>query len=244
MRAARAGRWHQLFSLFRLLTLIFEAARRVQLGPVHRRPGRDRRLATAVKAPPRHPKGFLVSDNLDDRSSERSLLLCSEPKPALTGKRPHEYKPDSGVGGTLVYHFRDKIPYSPYLFALCVALSLIRNLSFFGPWKDALFLFPVSYMTAYIGLLPIRRLPLFSGGDYSYGIYLYGYPLQQMLIQLHPRLPIALHSLCSIALATGVAMISWHCTEKRSSDCAADLASPLIRAKRIQPCRFPKQMNQ
>src|SRR6202035_3785083 len=43
------------------------------------------------------PKGFFVSDNLDDRSSERSLLLCSEPKPALTGKRPHEYKPDSGV---------------------------------------------------------------------------------------------------------------------------------------------------
>jgi len=39
-----------------------------------------------------------VSDNLDDRWSERSLLLCSEPKPALTGKRPHEYKPDSGVG--------------------------------------------------------------------------------------------------------------------------------------------------
>jgi choline-sulfatase len=29
LRAAGAGRWHQLFSLFRLLTLIFEAARRV-----------------------------------------------------------------------------------------------------------------------------------------------------------------------------------------------------------------------
>ena len=27
---AGAGRWHQLFSLFRLLTLIFEAARRVR----------------------------------------------------------------------------------------------------------------------------------------------------------------------------------------------------------------------
>jgi peptidoglycan/LPS O-acetylase OafA/YrhL len=112
------------------------------------------------------------------------------------------------LGGTLLYHFRHKVPYSPYLFALCVALCLLRNLSFFGPWKDILFLFPVSYMTAYIGLLPIRRLPLFSGGDYSYGIYLYGYPLQQMLIQLHPRLPIALHCLCSIVLATGVAMIS------------------------------------
>lgn len=69
-------------------------------------------------------------------------------------------------------------------------------------------------MTAYIGLLPIRRLPLFSRGDYSYGIYLYAYPLQQMLIQLHPRLPIALHCLCSVVLASGVAMISWHCIEK------------------------------
>jgi peptidoglycan/LPS O-acetylase OafA/YrhL len=84
-----------------------------------------------------------------------------------------------------------------------------------GPRLNILLMFPASYATAYIGLQPIRRLPLYSRGDYSYGLYLYAYPLQQMLVALYPsRFSVALHSVCSIVLATIVAIISWHCVEK------------------------------
>jgi peptidoglycan/LPS O-acetylase OafA/YrhL len=121
-------------------------------------------------------------------------------------------------GGTLLYIFRERIPYSPFLFALSTVLSLLHGLlpdSMGGPHISILFMFPVSYATAYIGLQPIRRLPLYSRGDYSYGLYLYAYPLQQMLVALHPsRFSIAFHSLCSIVLATIVAIVSWHCVEQ------------------------------
>jgi peptidoglycan/LPS O-acetylase OafA/YrhL len=122
------------------------------------------------------------------------------------------------LGGTLIYIFRDRIPYSLFLFALSALLALLHGLippDMGGPRINILFMFPVSYMTAYIGLQPIRRVPLYSSDDYSYGLYLYGYPLQQMLVALYPsRFSIALHSFCSMVLATIVAIISWHCVEK------------------------------
>ena len=38
------------------------------------------------------------------------------------------------------------------------------------------------YITVFIGVTSVPPLPLFKNGDYSYGIYLYGYPLQQVVV--------------------------------------------------------------
>ncbi|MBZ9794740.1 hypothetical protein LB556_03560 [Mesorhizobium sp. ES1-4] len=73
----------------------------------------------------------------------------------------------------------------------------------------------VAYATVYIGLSPIPRIPIYDRGDYSYGIYLYGYPFQQALVSLFPRLTSPwLHFGISLVLVTGVAMLSWHFIEK------------------------------
>lgn len=39
----------------------------------------------------------------------------------------------------------------------------------------------VAYATIYIGLMNPPRNPLVLGGDYSYGLFIYGFPLQQAL---------------------------------------------------------------
>ena len=67
--------------------------------------------------------------------------------------------------------------------------------------------------------LAFAKDPTFAGfsrfGDYSYGIYLWGFPVQQLLIMLwggpmHPLLNFAL----ALPISLGLAALSWHGVEK------------------------------
>jgi peptidoglycan/LPS O-acetylase OafA/YrhL len=60
-----------------------------------------------------------------------------------------------------------------------MALLLVPN-------GDYLIAFPVAYMTIYLGLLNPGRQKLLLSGDYSYGIFLYGYPIQQAVAAFGP----------------------------------------------------------
>jgi peptidoglycan/LPS O-acetylase OafA/YrhL len=51
-------------------------------------------------------------------------------------------------------------------------------------------------------------------GDYSYGIYPWGFPSQQMVAALAPNLPFLLNSLCGFAIALLLAILSWKFIEK------------------------------
>jgi peptidoglycan/LPS O-acetylase OafA/YrhL len=119
--------------------------------------------------------------------------------------------------GALLYAFRDQLPCSGWLALLCAALGLLvgADVIHLGIAKPALMALPFAYITVYIGLMPIPKLPLYSRGDYSYGIYLYGYPIQQLLVLMFPgRFAIIPHFVCSIIVVTCVAIFSWHCIEK------------------------------
>jgi peptidoglycan/LPS O-acetylase OafA/YrhL len=56
-------------------------------------------------------------------------------------------------------------------------------------------------------------LPIFSKGDYSYGIYLYGFPVQQVVFALVPGYGPGLNFLLAAPLIVGMAAISWHGVE-------------------------------
>ncbi|MBF2715530.1 acyltransferase family protein [Agrobacterium vitis] len=71
------------------------------------------------------------------------------------------------------------------------------------------------YLTVYVGMVRIPPIPIYHRGDYSYGIYLYGYPFQQALVNLFPKLTSPwLHFAISLPIATVIAMGSWHFIEK------------------------------
>jgi peptidoglycan/LPS O-acetylase OafA/YrhL len=90
----------------------------------------------------------------------------------------------SMVGG-LLFKFRHNIPWNFGLFAISTVLTLIIMAY---PAYDVLSFAPLAYMTIYLGLLNPSRNKIILSGDYSYGLFLYGYPLQQAFASLGPGL--------------------------------------------------------
>lgn len=95
---------------------------------------------------------------------------------------------------------------------ICSAVALILSSLPHGTYYVPL---PVGYITVYLGLLNPRPIRLVSSGDYSYGLYLYGYPLQQAVASLGDW---AHHWWLSVAIAwpgaLAIAYVSWHSLEK------------------------------
>jgi peptidoglycan/LPS O-acetylase OafA/YrhL len=120
--------------------------------------------------------------------------------------------------GVLCHAYRYKIPFH---WGLAVAAScpvacllLVQNPVTSPPLYIFLQL-GLTYLSAFIGVSRIPPLPLFRNGDYSYGIYLYGAPLQQAVRAALPNLQNG-PAYLGIALASIIAfaMLSWHGVEK------------------------------
>eukprot|EP01037_Dinobryon_pediforme_P018707 gene18707-19008_t len=127
------------------------------------------------------------------------------------------------VIGILFYSFRDKIPYS---FGVFVAAFVLSEVLLFVPGGNNFFGFPVAYITVYLGLTnPAKPKVLFSG-DYSYGMYLYGFPIQQAIAYFMPnhRSWVSNFSLALIG-AFLFAHFSWWCVEKPALSVKSKLLS-------------------
>jgi peptidoglycan/LPS O-acetylase OafA/YrhL len=114
--------------------------------------------------------------------------------------------------GIVAYQWRERIPVHGGVFA-AAAVALYGAWSFRG--TAVLGLIPLTYCMAYLGVQPLPRLKLFPQGDYSYGVYLYGFPIQQALVVLFPALKIwwALFSAAALVVLA-IAMASWHFVER------------------------------
>lgn len=115
------------------------------------------------------------------------------------------------LAGVTIYSMRSFLPLRIDLFLACAILALAGTLH-----KELLYLSPlaVAYCTAWIGLQTPKKVPavLFSG-DYSYGIYLYGFVVQQVFAQLAPSNWIV-NSILSLIAVSLFAAFSWHFIEK------------------------------
>lgn len=70
-------------------------------------------------------------------------------------------------------------------------------------------------------------------GDYSYGIYIYGWPAQQLVAKCFPHWSPPGNAATSFAVALGVAALSWHLIEKPSLAQKGDIGSPRQRKKAV-----------
>ncbi len=115
--------------------------------------------------------------------------------------------------GMLAYLLRDRLPLS---FAAGGALLVL----FLGTavWAEAaqtriVFAFCLPYWLLLLTChpaIPAVRLP----GDYSYGIYVYAFPLQQTLAWTLPEIGAPLALATTFGCVVGVAVLSWHWIEK------------------------------
>lgn len=115
------------------------------------------------------------------------------------------------LGGITLHIYRNKVPWHPGLFAAALSLALVFayfNLS--GP-----LILCAAYMTVFLGLCNPPRNVVIRGADYSYGMYLYGYVIQQALYQLTPYARAwYTNAILALIVAAGFAAFSWYCVEK------------------------------
>ncbi len=121
-----------------------------------------------------------------------------------------------GIAG---YLYRDRIPYSELLFCVCVVTCVAAACLLPTAWQwkptSTLLLAPMLvYITLFIGLTKLPDIPFYSTGDYSYGIYLYGMPVQQTLFELFHFDNEWSLLLWSMIVTTMLAAVSWHLIEK------------------------------
>jgi peptidoglycan/LPS O-acetylase OafA/YrhL len=114
--------------------------------------------------------------------------------------------------GLLLHIYRDRVRLNAALFgAMAISALLLSSL----PHGSDYLAFPASYVTIYLGLLNPRKINFLKSGDYSYGLYLYGFPLQQAFSSLGPAVHHwYLNIMVSLPCALGVAMLSWHYVER------------------------------
>jgi peptidoglycan/LPS O-acetylase OafA/YrhL len=100
------------------------------------------------------------------------------------------------------------------LLFICMTFLMISICAGIG--KEALPLF-LPYIIYHIAFSKSLNLTSFGRyGDFSYGTYLYAFPVQQLLAQkefITSRIPL-LHLLFSIVISVMCGVISWHCIER------------------------------
>ncbi len=117
--------------------------------------------------------------------------------------------------GMLFYHWREYIPARWWLFCL----SLIGSYVFLSS-SHTIYIAPVfvTYCTIYLGVTALPEIQWLRTRDYSYGIYLYGYPIIQALIASVPLLRGngVLTFVLAAASTIMFAAFSWNVIEKRA----------------------------
>ena len=122
--------------------------------------------------------------------------------------------------GSILYLKRDSIPYSPRLFSGGVVIVLLSGLVLPAAVFSTLPVISIvmspiyAYLTLFLGATKMPAVPFFQRGDYSYGIYLYGFPIQQAIVaSTEVRKPILLFA-ATILPVVATAVLSWHLIEK------------------------------
>jgi peptidoglycan/LPS O-acetylase OafA/YrhL len=115
--------------------------------------------------------------------------------------------------GLAFYRFRDRIPFGGWFGLAAIALSAVLMILPNGKYLAPL---PVAYGTVCLGLLNPPRDRLVLSGDYSYGLYVFGYPIQQLVATQVALRDWRLNLLIALPAAFAVAALSWHLVEKRA----------------------------
>jgi peptidoglycan/LPS O-acetylase OafA/YrhL len=118
------------------------------------------------------------------------------------------------VAGSALFVYKARIPMRllPAIVALVVCVALV-----FGQAFDVFGAIPFAYLLMFLGItLPLQAVG--ARNDFSYGMYIYAYPVQLLLIiAVGPRgVPVLVYVLLSILLTAPLAIGSWFLIERNA----------------------------
>jgi len=96
--------------------------------------------------------------------------------------------------------------------AIALAIAASNQQAFF-----VVYILSTAYILFYLAYVPSGVVRKYNRlGDYSYGIYIYAFPVQQSIAALFPGISILQMILISAIVTTLLAILSWHLLERRS----------------------------
>jgi peptidoglycan/LPS O-acetylase OafA/YrhL len=139
------------------------------------------------------------------------------------------------IAGMALYQFRRYVPLNMILVVASAGASL---LAYRTSWFHDFFILSWSYFIFYLGYLRNRTLLLYNClGDYSYGIYIYAFPCEQIIAALWKGVSPFEIIAVSLPATIGCAVLSWHLLEKPALAHRVAVGSWLARRLRPQIAR-------
>lgn len=128
--------------------------------------------------------------------------------------------------GAIFYQFKDKIPLR---FSISLVVFVVYCLSFYFGKSSIFAYFCLPYLVFWFVFTPkIKLHNIGKLGDFSYGMYIYSFPVQQTIIYyLGNRMPVGKMIFLSFIFTIPLAMFSWFMVEKRALKLKNSLVAPL-----------------
>lgn len=116
--------------------------------------------------------------------------------------------------GAAFYIFRDYIFLSSRIFILALVVLLLSTIN-----KDLFFILYnilLPYLILYIAYIPAGSIRNYNKvGDYSYGMYIYAFPVQQSVAAMIPNVSVTNMTVIAFGITLILAIFSWHLIEKK-----------------------------
>jgi peptidoglycan/LPS O-acetylase OafA/YrhL len=115
--------------------------------------------------------------------------------------------------GTCAYVWRDRLPLSPLAAAVLWIVAVLMQRT---PYAVVPYMLALAYSTLVVAALPWSVLTEWGRfGDFSYGMYLFAFPVQQAIVHYAgPALPLPLDIAMCFAVTLLFAIASWHLVER------------------------------
>jgi peptidoglycan/LPS O-acetylase OafA/YrhL len=117
--------------------------------------------------------------------------------------------------GASLFVLRDRVPLSKrYCLALfCLMLMAAIQKDVFVVVYSA----GIAYFVLSLAYLPSGRVRRFNElGDYSYGLYVFSFPVQQSIVALRPSVSVSEMVILASSFSLVLACMSWHFIERRA----------------------------
>ena len=119
------------------------------------------------------------------------------------------------AAGVCAYHYR--LERTLTVTGVCVAFVAMLSVERWPEISRAVAWIAIPYLVLAFGLARSAAATLLSRlGDWSYGVYIYAFPIQQTVLFLVPDISFPLYVAVTVALTLACGAASWHLIEKRA----------------------------
>jgi hypothetical protein len=153
-----------------------------------------------------------ISDLLKSKKSKKDdiEILKMLGNEYFGNKSVHDYYAMRSLDFEHKFNLQKWFSVSNVLLALVVWLAFSFNRDYFNiaSWLV------LPFLTMAFGLSKHTLLSRLTPTDYSYGIYIYAFPVQQAVVSVWPNMPLAQYLGWVTVGTLALAAASWHCVEK------------------------------